>query len=99
MDVLSHKTLLNLHLPSLEILKDFIHIPVPLQFFCLSPSIHSTPQTWFILQKSWFNVLENFGENVILSSSHAKFSTDVKKMPLQIPHLKPLTNNETDKQH
>lgn len=27
MDVLSHKTLLNLHLPSLEILKVFIHIP------------------------------------------------------------------------
>lgn len=30
MDVLSHKALLNLHLPSLEILKNFIHIPVSL---------------------------------------------------------------------
>lgn len=30
MDVLSYKALLNLYLPSLEILKDFIHIPVSL---------------------------------------------------------------------
>lgn len=30
MELLSHKALLNLHLPSLEILKDFIYIPVSL---------------------------------------------------------------------
>lgn len=66
MDVLSHKALLNLHLPSLEILKGVIHIPVTLYGSSVFLQAHiPPPQPWFILRKSWFSALENFGENML----------------------------------
>lgn len=43
MDVLSHKALLNLYLPSLEILKDFSHIPVSLSSSSAFLQVHISP--------------------------------------------------------
>lgn len=97
MDVLSHKALLNLYLPSLEILKDFSHIPVSLSSSSAFLQAHiPPPNPGTFYGNLGLVLLKILGEHVILSSSHAKFSTGVKKMPLQIPRLKPLTNNKTN---
>lgn len=103
MDISSHKVLLNLNLPSLEILKDFIHIPVSLSGSSVFLQAHISPPPPIPCPGSFYGnlvlALLKILENVILSSSPAKFSMGVKKMHLQTPHLKSLTNNKTDKQH
>lgn len=75
-------------------LRVFIHTLVSLSSSAFL--LAGIPPHCIVSWKSWFGALENFGEHVILSSSHAKSSKDVKKVPLQIPHLMPLTNNETN---